>query len=235
MTTKAPTYQLSKDYEALYDHLCAGGEALGMRYSLKTGEAKECPLRLSVATDGSFIFQQGWDAIPLQYSKSQFIAECQRLSLEWLPPHPPEVVPTVMTDPKIAEYITFIRESLYDISHNHPEIGVAMRNLDALEQCIAEALSPLPEVVGQPTGEEPYKIHEPLSRKGQWQVTGPGLGGGRCFDKYGECLDFVLPLNAAFQAGRSSPYLSKEDRSQEGVGNTATTDTIQQENQAPKP
>lgn len=77
---------LSRDYDHLYQHLCDGGEALGIRTSNKTGAEKRAPILLRLCADGEFDFQQGWEQTGKQYSKSQFIAECTRLSLEWVAP-----------------------------------------------------------------------------------------------------------------------------------------------------
>ena len=80
------TYTMSRDYDRLYDLLCGGGEALAKRTSKKTGTVKVAPVLMRLCHDGGFDFQQGWDDTGKQYSKSQFIAECTRLNLEWLAP-----------------------------------------------------------------------------------------------------------------------------------------------------
>ena len=84
LATPSPVYVMSKDYDALYELLCKGGEALGTRTSNKTGTKKIAPVLLRLCPDGGFDFQQGWDDTGKQYTKSQYIAECTRLNLEWI-------------------------------------------------------------------------------------------------------------------------------------------------------
>lgn len=87
------TYTMSKDYDKLYDLLCAGGEALG-RYEGYEGMRPAMLLKPPVydnLTDG--IGPMMWYGdIEVQSPNSTnpnreaFNAECTRLNLEWLAP-----------------------------------------------------------------------------------------------------------------------------------------------------
>jgi len=68
------SYAISKDYEALYDHLRNGGEALGRGYYKGT---KVCH---GFDADNSFV-KAG--------NKAKLIDQCARLNLEWLAPAQP--------------------------------------------------------------------------------------------------------------------------------------------------
>jgi hypothetical protein len=76
--------QLSRDYEALYEHLCNGGEGLGFahfRYPEPVGYYRKA-LALEQWSPGRSIAING-----LGFSHEErdpFLAECQRLNLEWV-------------------------------------------------------------------------------------------------------------------------------------------------------
>jgi hypothetical protein len=85
-----PTY-LSRDYEALYDLLCKGGEALarvvytgpeqGAKWLHKPEPYTSMALTKSTNFGGIYVSVDG-------DQRAEFIAHCQRLSLEWVAPSP---------------------------------------------------------------------------------------------------------------------------------------------------
>lgn len=70
-----PTYHMSKDYEALYDLLCKGGDAIRT-----FGEDGRVLGWIGQSTVNN------WGAM----DKPKFISECQRLNLEWIAPSTPK-------------------------------------------------------------------------------------------------------------------------------------------------
>lgn len=84
-------YTMSRDYEALYALLCNGGEALG--FSCEDGEKTVAHLWsfYGAAYIGYRVHgTRDWTTWSVRFgrrnSKESFIAECQRLNLEWLAP-----------------------------------------------------------------------------------------------------------------------------------------------------
>ena len=77
------TYTMSKNYDALYDLLCGGGEALGIGVELPI--ETRIPIRL-FADDGrpSIYGASSWKRFT--ESPRAFKLECTRLNLEWLAP-----------------------------------------------------------------------------------------------------------------------------------------------------
>jgi hypothetical protein len=77
--------QLSRDYEALYEHLCNGGEALGKVWAPGLNGEPECYPAVVYRRGEkhlSFEYSESWIQRPM--IASEFIAECQRLDLEWV-------------------------------------------------------------------------------------------------------------------------------------------------------
>ena len=88
------TYAMSRDYDKLYDRLCAGGEALGYVNSTMFPGVRE-PMRVKrlgeydimIGVRGMQFGGVGsYDEAKYQTERNAFIAECTRLSLEWLAP-----------------------------------------------------------------------------------------------------------------------------------------------------
>lgn len=73
-------YTMSKNYDALYDLLCAGGEALG-----KTGHR---PARMYRHIDRLFITNtsEPIEVFDIGIGEAAFKSACTRLNLEWLAP-----------------------------------------------------------------------------------------------------------------------------------------------------
>ena len=71
-STEHPSYVYSRDYEALYDLLMRGGEALG----LKDMPGKRHPVILTQKTCG----------MPDGYPLATFVRMCQGMNLEWIAP-----------------------------------------------------------------------------------------------------------------------------------------------------
>lgn len=75
-----PTY-LSRDYNALYDLLCKGGEALGRRAHSESSPR----FPIIVAEDIRPLHVPFWHAM-VRAGRDRFLSECQRLNLEWVAP-----------------------------------------------------------------------------------------------------------------------------------------------------
>lgn len=69
-----PRYVMSRDYDALYELLCNGGEALGTCLDVDEGECVGTLITDAEIVDG----------------EDHFIAECTRLNLEWIAVEPPK-------------------------------------------------------------------------------------------------------------------------------------------------
>jgi len=95
---------LSKDYEKLYDHLLGGGEALGVIHDKREGSQ---PFSMVVINDenGPGLRTLGWCwGMTTEWpNKTDFIAECQRLNLEWIAPAP--VGPTIDQIMEVVEKV----------------------------------------------------------------------------------------------------------------------------------
>lgn len=91
---------MSKDYERLYDHLLGGGEALGYTWSdpndVRTRTAASISFVGGRFAQIEYIDDFGTvDAFETDEGALPFIAECQRLNLEWIAPAPAQVGPTI--------------------------------------------------------------------------------------------------------------------------------------------
>ncbi len=98
LSKQPPVYAMSRDYEALYDHLVKAGEALGF-VDEKTFETfqnrRRVPVEL-IRLDNENGLRLCWliNGMPWKgYSESPdaFKAECARINLEWLAPSPQAV------------------------------------------------------------------------------------------------------------------------------------------------
>ena len=97
------SYAMSRDYSALYDHLCNGGEALGRYLAYEKGPRPALLLSPPLPyTEDGMGRMVGFGDLELDNPevdmRAEFTAECTRLNLEWLAPVQP------LTDEEIEKH-----------------------------------------------------------------------------------------------------------------------------------
>lgn len=76
---------MSKDYEKLYDLICADGEALGLAQSNDTMLQGRQPIHIYHRGSSLMFTMRGFEVWSISDTlKDLFITECARLNLEWI-------------------------------------------------------------------------------------------------------------------------------------------------------
>lgn len=81
-------YNYSKDYDALYEFICAGNEAIYLIDSECDLDRRDICKCILLGDIISFINGHKRAIIPLKlFKKDEFIKECNRLNVEWIIPY----------------------------------------------------------------------------------------------------------------------------------------------------